>query len=142
MEAASVAATSATMEVVNFPPTSTITRATVSTTSAPPWPQTKFNMLTFYASNPNTRFSSLSLTRCSTKPNTDTNNKTNQNSTFESNPNLNTENPSRAISNKAIFSSSPSRGLVFDLGPVDSWDGKEIGSPIVKRFLSDEEETL
>ncbi|XWS69681.1 hypothetical protein CRYUN_Cryun04dG0199700 [Craigia yunnanensis] len=140
MEAASAAATSATMKAVNFPATSTIPRATFSTTLTSPWPQTKLNMLTFYASNPNTRFSALSLSRCSTKPNTDTNNETDQNSTFESNPNLKTENPSRAISNEAISSSCLSRGLVLDLGPVDSWDCKEIGSPVVKRFLSDEEE--
>ncbi|XP_015956779.3 LOW QUALITY PROTEIN: uncharacterized protein LOC107481080 [Arachis duranensis] len=37
-------------------------------------------------------------------------------------------------------SSSPSRGLVFSLGPSDSWDGAEVGSPVVKRFLSDDEE--
>ncbi|XVF03298.1 hypothetical protein REPUB_Repub04eG0249100 [Reevesia pubescens] len=149
MEAASAAATSATMKAVYFPATSTIPKATVSTTLASPWPQTKLNMLTFYAPNPNTRFSSLSLTRCSRKPNTDTNNDTDQNSTFESNPNrnpnLNPETPPRAISDEAISSSSipsssVSRGLVFDLGPLDSWDCKEIGSPVVKRFLSDEEE--
>ncbi|KAM7251044.1 hypothetical protein ACFE04_022927 [Oxalis oulophora] len=31
-------------------------------------------------------------------------------------------------------------GLVFDLGLNDSWDNAEIGSPVVKRFLSDDEE--
>lgn len=37
--------------------------------------------------------------------------------------------------------SSFSRGLVFDVGPrEDSWDRHGIGSPVVKRFLSDEEE--
>lgn len=36
--------------------------------------------------------------------------------------------------------SSFSRGLVFDLGVKDSWDSAEIGSPVVKRFLGDEEE--
>ncbi|XVE53194.1 hypothetical protein DITRI_Ditri02bG0184300 [Diplodiscus trichospermus] len=145
MEAASAAAASATMKAVNFPAIFTITRATVSTTLTSPWPQTKSNKFILYVSNPNTRFSALSLCRCSTNPNTDTNNETDQNSTFESNPNLNAENPSRAISNEAISSSSISssslsRGLVLDLGSVDSWDSKEIGSPVVKRFLSDEEE--
>ncbi|XVF43154.1 hypothetical protein PTKIN_Ptkin02bG0017700 [Pterospermum kingtungense] len=126
-------AASATMKAVSF------LGATVSTTLASPWPQTK---LIFCAPNPNTRFSSLSLSRCSTKRNTDTNNETDQNSSFDSNPNLNTENPSRAVSNEAISSSSSSvsRGLVLDLGPVGSWDCKEIGSPVVKRFLGDEEE--
>ncbi|KAG5604058.1 hypothetical protein H5410_025550 [Solanum commersonii] len=36
--------------------------------------------------------------------------------------------------------SSFSRGLVFDLGQKDSWDSSEIGSPVVKRYLSDDEE--
>ncbi|KFK44586.1 hypothetical protein AALP_AA1G278000 [Arabis alpina] len=36
---------------------------------------------------------------------------------------------------------SSTRGLVFDLGlSTDSWDREEIGSPVVKRFLSDNEE--
>ncbi|KAL4319411.1 hypothetical protein GQ457_18G025730 [Hibiscus cannabinus] len=95
----------------------------------------------------NIRFGSLCLTRCSTKPNIETD----QNSTSEPNPNLNTETPSKVVSDEAISSSSSSssssmpssslsRGLVLDLGPVGSWDCKEIGSPVVKRFLSDEEE--
>lgn len=29
---------------------------------------------------------------------------------------------------------------MFDLGPSNTWDSAEIGSPVVKRFLSDEEE--
>ncbi|KAJ8626974.1 hypothetical protein MRB53_020281 [Persea americana] len=38
-------------------------------------------------------------------------------------------------------SPSSSHGLVLDLGPAgDSWDGRAVGSPVVKRFLSDEEE--
>ncbi|KAJ0039213.1 hypothetical protein Pint_22815 [Pistacia integerrima] len=42
----------------------------------------------------------------------------------------------------SLSSSVPlsSRGLVLDLGPKNSWDSAEIGSPVVKRFLSDEEE--
>ncbi|KAK8508102.1 hypothetical protein V6N13_055555 [Hibiscus sabdariffa] len=146
MEAVSAAAsTSGTMKAINFPSTSPVPRVVVSTTSASPWSQMKLNMLTLNASNPNTRFGSLCLTRCSTKPNIETD----QNSTSEPNPNLNTETPSRAVSDEAISSSSSSssmpssllsRGLVLDLGPVGSWDCKEIGSPVVKRFLSDEEE--
>ncbi|WRX13854.1 hypothetical protein QQP08_006341 [Theobroma cacao] len=133
------------MKAVNFPATSAVPRATASATLASAWPQNKLNMLTLYAPNPTTRFSSLSLTRCSTKPNTDTNNETDQNSTFEANPNPDNENPTRHVSNEAVPSSSTpssslSRGLVLDLGTVDSWDCREIGSPVVKRFLSDEEE--
>ncbi|OMO93268.1 hypothetical protein CCACVL1_06557 [Corchorus capsularis] len=138
MEAATTASATATMKAVNFPTASTISRATVSATLASPWPQNKLKMLTLYAPNLNTR---LSLTRCSTKPNTDTDNETDQNSTFESNPDQKTQNPSKPIlSNEPIPSSSLSRGLVFDLGNAESWDCKEIGSPVVKRFLSDEEE--
>lgn len=42
----------------------------------------------------------------------------------------------------SLSSSVPpsSRGLVLDLGPKNSWDSAEIGSPVVKRFLSDDEE--
>ncbi|KAB1994246.1 hypothetical protein ES319_D13G086700v1 [Gossypium barbadense] len=138
-------AVSATMKAINFPATSTVPRATVSITVASPWSQTKLDMLTFYAPNPNTRFSSICLPRCSRKPNTDTNNETAQNPTFEPNPSLTTENPSSAVSDEVIPSSSNppsalSRGLVLDLGPVGSWDCTDIGSPVVKRFLSDEEE--
>ncbi|OMO71885.1 hypothetical protein COLO4_27992 [Corchorus olitorius] len=140
MEAATASAT-ATMKAVNFPTASSIPRVNVSATLASPWPQNKLKMLTLYAPNLNPRLTPLSHTRCSTKPNTDTDNGTNQNSTLKSNPNQNTQNPSKPIlSNEPIPSSSLSRGLVFDLGNAESWDGKEIGSPVVKRFLSDEEE--
>lgn len=42
-------------------------------------------------------------------------------------------------SNQPLSSSTSSfsRGLVFDLGQKDSWDSAEIGSPVVKRYLSD-----
>lgn len=61
---------------------------------------------------------SLTVTRCSTTRS----NETCQDSSLES-------------------SSLPSskKGLVLDLG-TDSWDSEEIGSPVVKRFLSDNEE--
>ncbi|XP_008787081.2 uncharacterized protein LOC103705221 [Phoenix dactylifera] len=41
------------------------------------------------------------------------------------------------------FSSTPppsSRGQVFDVGPANSWDGNDVGSPVVKRFVGDDEE--
>ncbi|KAE8726306.1 mitochondrial uncoupling protein 3-like [Hibiscus syriacus] len=143
MEAVSAASKSAAMKAINFPSTPTVPIIAFSTTSASPWSQVKLNMLTRHAPNPNTRFGSLCLSRCSTKPNIETD----QNSTFEPNPNLNTENPSKVVSDEAISSSSSStpssslsRGLVLDLDPVGCWDCKEIGSPVVKRFISDEEE--
>lgn len=43
-------------------------------------------------------------------------------------------------SSKSPPSVSSSGGLVFGLGMTNSWDGAEVGSPVVKRFLSDEEE--
>ncbi|RVW77981.1 hypothetical protein CK203_048246 [Vitis vinifera] len=45
-----------------------------------------------------------------------------------------------SLSSAAAAASSSSRGLVFDLGPSNSWDSAQIGSPVVKRFLSDDEE--
>ncbi|RDX89361.1 hypothetical protein CR513_28919, partial [Mucuna pruriens] len=87
--------------------------------------------------------------RCSTKPDTSANSETQHN-----NPNNEPNSLSHyqnAPSSSEAFSSSPaplqqsphsssSRGLVFELGPSNSWDSADIGSPVVKRFLSDEEE--
>ncbi|XP_065860480.1 uncharacterized protein [Euphorbia lathyris] len=72
---------------------------------------------------------------CSAKPDTNTNS-----STSSSNHTQNSHNNSTPLSSNSISPSSSSRGLVFDLGISNSWDSKEIGSPVVKRFLSDEEE--
>jgi len=101
----------------------------------------------YFPKNPVQRINTLlSLTRCSPKPDTNTNNETDQTSTPESNSNPEPQYPSTPISSNdslpsnSLPSQSLSRGLVFDLGPSNSWDGKEIGSPVVKRFLSDEEE--
>ncbi|CAA7036254.1 unnamed protein product [Microthlaspi erraticum] len=67
---------------------------------------------------------SLTVTRCSTTKSS----QTGQDSIFES-------------SQSGNLSSSSKRGLVLDLGlSSDSWDSEEIGSPVVKRFLSDNEE--
>ncbi|KAF8103836.1 hypothetical protein N665_0183s0014 [Sinapis alba] len=68
----------------------------------------------------NKRFSpfSLTVTRCSTTKS----NETEQDS---------------SLSTSSLPSSK--KGLVLDLGN-DSWDSKEVGSPVVKRFLSDNEE--
>ncbi|WCJ22204.1 Arabinanase/levansucrase/invertase [Euphorbia peplus] len=49
----------------------------------------------------------------------------------------NPQNTSTHFSSNSLSSSS---GLVFDLGDSNSWDSKEIGSPVVKRFISDEGE--
>ncbi|KAK2636164.1 hypothetical protein Ddye_030956 [Dipteronia dyeriana] len=147
-----VAAASGIMAAVNFLHTSPTTKVTVPTTLSTPcsWPSQKPNTLALCvpSSVPRTNFLSV-LTRCSTKPDTDTNNETDQNPTLQHNSNSKTSSnhPSQPNSNAAISSSlsespppSISRGLVFDLGLTNSWDSAEIGSPVVKRFLSDDEE--
>ncbi|GFZ21478.1 arabinanase/levansucrase/invertase [Actinidia rufa] len=92
--------------------------------------------------NPRNRASPLFLTRCSTKPNTDRSNATTDKNNSNSKPNSNFQGPTKPISSQPLSApnSSFSRGLVFDLGSQNSWDSFEIGSPVVKRFLSDEEE--
>ncbi|KAK7274865.1 hypothetical protein RIF29_15965 [Crotalaria pallida] len=87
---------------------------------------------------------------CSAKPDTSANSDTQNtphNEPSEEASNNNKEEPfsssSSLHSGSSSSSTSPSsylRGLVFDLGPSNSWDNAEIGSPVVKRFLSDEEE--
>ncbi|KAI3935730.1 hypothetical protein MKX01_032914 [Papaver californicum] len=53
---------------------------------------------------------------------------------------INRKNSQLYLKMKKTTSSISSRGLVFDTGIENSWDSQEIGSPVVKRFLSDEEE--
>uniref|UniRef100_A0A5B7CD16 Glycosyl hydrolase family 32 N-terminal domain-containing protein n=1 Tax=Davidia involucrata TaxID=16924 RepID=A0A5B7CD16_DAVIN len=143
-----------TIKTVNVLATPATHRVTNPITLAPSWPITRSNMLDLYgcnsflntqrAPNPNPKIKSRALfvTQCSTKPNTDRDNATDQNSTVEANSNSNFHEPTKPTSNPPLFSSNSSfsRGLVFDLGPEKSWDGVEIGSPVVKRYLSDEEE--
>ncbi|KAI8527585.1 hypothetical protein RHMOL_Rhmol12G0086700 [Rhododendron molle] len=150
MDTALQAAISSMTTTVNALTTSTPQRLTFG----PSWPIRRPNMLDFYpsnaflnplkASNPNprNRANSLFLTHCSTKPNTDRENATdNKNSPFEK-PNSNIQEPRKLTSSQPLSSSNSSfsRGLVFDLGLKSSWDGFEIGSPVVKRYLSDEKE--
>ena len=123
--------------------------------SNPAWCSTPANMFPLYASStnffailptphPNPRNCALYLTRCSTRPDT-----TDKNSTVgpssDSNSNSKPQDSAAPASNESLSSaaaaaSSSSRGLVFDLGPSNSWDSAQIGSPVVKRFLSDDEE--
>ncbi|KAJ4711386.1 Glycosyl hydrolase, five-bladed beta-propellor domain containing protein [Melia azedarach] len=146
MEATTASAASGIMTAVNFLSTSPTARTTnLSPTSTSVLK--KPNLLALYAPNPVPRITLLSfLTHCSTKPGTNTNNETGQNSTFEPNSNSKTNQNISPSSNETLSSSSSpspfpsSRGLVFDLGLINSWDSAEIGSPVVKRFLSDDEE--
>ncbi|KAL6969767.1 hypothetical protein U1Q18_029478 [Sarracenia purpurea var. burkii] len=130
-----------------------------NTVNAPTTPATQtLNMLDLYSRNaflnpqiapknpnPRNRASPLILTRCSTKPNIDRDNSTdNRNPTSQpnSNSNPNLQEPPKPTSNHPLSSSNSSfsRGLVFDLGSKNSWDDFEIGSPVVKRYLGDEKE--
>ncbi|KAL3511102.1 hypothetical protein ACH5RR_030503 [Cinchona calisaya] len=91
--------------------------------------------------------SKLSVVHCSRKPNTDRENATDENlSSLQPSSNSRIQEQTTAASpttNQGIsLNPSFSRGLVFDLGlkKDSSWDSAEIGSPVVKRFLGDEEE--
>lgn len=103
-----------------------------------------FNGYSAFLNPRNHHKSSIFLTQCSTKP-TISDDKDNvikdQDSALSPDSNSDIQNPQKP-SNPASppSNSSVSRGLVLDLGSEDSWDSLEVGSPVVKRFLSDEEE--
>lgn len=82
------------------------------------------------------------LTSCSTKPDTNKDNVTDPSSIDDPSLNPNIQNSPLPTSHQALSSaiSSFSRGLVFNLGQKNAWDSAEVGSPVVRRFLSDEEE--
>ncbi|KAI4328476.1 hypothetical protein L6164_020828 [Bauhinia variegata] len=104
---------------------------------------TKPNRVTLYSSNSSLSCCVPSFPRCSTKPDTSTDSETENTSTPEPNSVSKCQKTSDSETSEGLSSSSQSsssRGLVFDLGPSNSWDNAEIGSPVVKRFLSDEEE--
>ncbi|CAK9140051.1 unnamed protein product [Ilex paraguariensis] len=137
-------------KTINALATPSTKRLTNPTTLLPIWPLKRPVILDLYPCNsflspkPRLRFKNIELflIHCSTKPNTDKDNAMDQNSTSERNPKSNIQKPATPTSNQALSSSNSSfsRGLVFDLGPKNSWDSVEIGSPVVKRFLGDEEE--
>ncbi|MCL7040802.1 hypothetical protein MKW94_016878 [Papaver nudicaule] len=91
--------------------------------------------------NPNPRNEFRFISRCSTKPDIGSDNAIEDNSVDGSDLDLDNQQKFTGLSqNKKPASSVSSRGLVFDIGIENSWDSQEIGSPVVKRFLSDEEE--
>lgn len=119
-----------------------------------PWPSTRPETLSIYASgrsfcstfpshqrgsSSSSRHNALFLTHCSTKPGIDNNNATNRNPSIEFESNSKAQHIATPSPNQAL-TSTYSRGLVFDLGPKNSWDSTEIGSPVVKRFIGDNEE--
>ncbi|XP_021747087.1 uncharacterized protein LOC110712926 [Chenopodium quinoa] len=91
-------------------------------------------------------YPSLLLPLCSKNPNIIGENPSpNSNSNVEFGSNTNEidpeKTPPKPISSSSINpSTSSSRGLIFDLGQTGCWDSAEVGSPVVKRFLSDDEE--
>ncbi|GMP58348.1 hypothetical protein CsSME_00022049 [Camellia sinensis var. sinensis] len=90
---------------------------------------------------PNTRIGILFPIKCSTKPGIDSDNATSKNNSsieLNSKPTAQRQ-ASTTLPNEAL-SSKISEGLVLDLGPKNSWDNAEIGSPVVKRFIGDDEE--
>ncbi|XP_065864084.1 uncharacterized protein [Euphorbia lathyris] len=100
----------------------------------------------FYISFPNhlrapvnPRHTSLLHTRCSTKPGIDSNNATSRNPAIELDSNSMNQHLATPRSNPS-HTPSQLKGLVFDLGPTNSWDSTEIGSPVVKRYIGDNEE--
>ncbi|GLT27825.1 hypothetical protein SLA2020_027960 [Shorea laevis] len=83
--------------------------------------------------------STVFVTRCSTKPGIDSNSAINKNTSIEVDSNSTARHLASSSGNQELLSTC-SRGLVFDLGPKESWDGMEIGSPVVKRYIGDNEE--
>lgn len=80
------------------------------------------------------------ITRCTTKPGLDSNSATNKNTAVQVDGKSTAQHLASSPPDQDLISEC-SRGLVFDLGPSnDSWDGMEIGSPVVKRFIGDNEE--
>ncbi|XP_042502471.1 uncharacterized protein LOC122079808 [Macadamia integrifolia] len=146
MEAAQAAAT---FKTVNFLTAFASPRATNPTTSIPPATSSRPAMVGICAASgtntisltPNPKHNFCFVTRCSAKPDVHNDN------TINEKPNVNTAlnsntlqvEPSASPPNQTSSSSS-SRGLVFGLGPGSSWDSQEIGSPVVKRYISDDDE--
>ncbi|KAL6190088.1 hypothetical protein ACLB2K_036488 [Fragaria x ananassa] len=102
-------------------------------------PTTRPQTLSLYRSFHTQQFKTRSFTRCSTKPGIDSNNATNTNKSLG----LESSSPAQHLTTSPpnqTLTSTWSTGLVFDLGNKPSWDSFEIGSPVVKRFIGDNEE--
>ncbi|KAI7733305.1 hypothetical protein M8C21_008510 [Ambrosia artemisiifolia] len=106
-------------------------------------PSKRSNLFNIHPKHPHKN--PIFIANCSTNP-TVSDDKDNviqdQDSTFSSNPHQDFQNPQKPTSDQPNPSTNSfvSRGLVLDLGQQGCWDSIEVGSPLVKRFLSDEEE--
>ncbi|XP_054825749.1 uncharacterized protein LOC129323178 [Prosopis cineraria] len=81
----------------------------------------------------------LPIIRSSTRPGVDSSNTTNQDFAVEQDPNSTSRHQLASIHDQALKTTF-STGLVFELGFKGSWDCSEVGSPVVKRFVGDNEE--
>ncbi|TXG56538.1 hypothetical protein EZV62_017851 [Acer yangbiense] len=89
------------------------------------------------------RNSTLFLTHCYTKPGIDSANKSAASIELDPNSSAAQEHDLAATDgppNNQALTSTCSEGLVLDLGLKTSWDSAEIGSPVVKRYIGDNEE--
>ncbi|KAF7828028.1 Glycosyl hydrolase [Senna tora] len=154
MDSGSMAAPSlkAYYNAIPLPNFQRLTNPSSSLPLMPSWVSTKKpERVTLYSSSSFSnssvgRSSARSFPRCLRKPGTgSTDSETDSKSVAEPDSVSECEKPSESDTSESVPSSSQSsssslRGLVFDLGPSNSWDSAEIGWPVVKRFLSDEEE--
>ncbi|XAR65218.1 hypothetical protein NMG60_11009259 [Bertholletia excelsa] len=85
------------------------------------------------------RSSILSPACFSTRAGIDSDNATNKNPAIKLDSTSTAPQPATPLPNQAL-SSTCSKGLVLDLGLKNSWDSEEIGSPVVKRYMGDDEE--
>ncbi|OIW02151.1 hypothetical protein TanjilG_02375 [Lupinus angustifolius] len=140
MEASSSMAFSSLIPRISLSKVSNFQCFTNPTTLIPSWVSstTVLNTtLTFVSSN--TKKFPPFIPCCSTQPDTSANSGTHSNPNNELNSLSNASSESDAANKEAFLSSSLyscsslslslSRGLVFDLGPSNSWDNAEIGSP-------------
>ncbi|KAF5197943.1 Glycosyl hydrolase, five-bladed beta-propellor domain containing protein [Thalictrum thalictroides] len=126
-----VAAVVTSVNIITSSATRKLTHSS-STTHFPP---------SLHVSNTRAKKSFPFLIHCSTTPDIDSNNATSNNPIVENGSNSKIPEVTTTLSssdNKSSFSSSI--GLVLDLGLKGTWDSHEIGSPVVKRFISDDEE--
>ncbi|KNA10228.1 hypothetical protein SOVF_146370 [Spinacia oleracea] len=137
---------SSSMKSINFPKTSN------SINYNPPFSTKNLNFLIAYPNIVKTqKYPSLILALCSRTPHTHNQNdntigenpNSKSNAEFGSNSSeIDTQKTQPKFNSSSIITppALPSRGLIFGIGQNGGWDSAVVGSPVVKRFLSDEEE--